>query len=237
MLFDPVYWIIIGVAIGLSLLAAARVKLAYRRGREVPVESGYTGAQVAKAILRHHDVDGVEVVEHRGLLSDHYNPVTRTLALSREVYHGRSAAAAGIAAHEVGHAIQHAHGYFPMHVRSWLVPVAGIGDSLGPWVIIAGILLGAGAGAGFGYQVAVAGVILMGAATAFTLVTIPVEYDASARAKRILDDMGLIRAGEERATVDKVLNAAGLTYLAAAVSSILFLLYWAAQIGLLGGND
>ncbi|MHC5067336.1 MAG: zinc metallopeptidase [Planctomycetota bacterium] len=237
MFFDPLYWVIIGVCGLLSMLASMKVKSAFHRGQQVPMRSGLSGAEIARAILRAKDIDDVEVVEHQGFLSDHYNPMTKTLALSPPVFRGQNASAAGVAAHEVGHAIQHAHGYLPLQMRSLLVPAANIGSSLGPLIIIVGIIMGAAQGAGLGHTVAVAGVVLFGAATLFTVVTLPVEYDASHRAKVILQELNLTRSGDEDVAVKKVLSAAGLTYVAAAISSILTLLYWAMQAGLLGGRD
>lgn len=241
MMFDP-WLILIGVVCGvLALGASALVKLQFSRGKQVPLSTGATGRDIADAILRDADIADVSVVEHPGFLSDHYNPVTKTLALSPDVYHGRTAAAAGVAAHEVGHAIQHAHGYAPMWMRSALVPVANIGSSFAPWMIIGGTMLGSGQQAaagqgGLGYYLAVAGVVLFGAATAFTLITVPVEFNASARARERLVSLGLIRPGEEANAVRGVLMAAGLTYVAAAVTSLAYLLYYAWRAGLLGGS-
>jgi len=240
MFFDPIYWLIIGVGALLGFGASALVKLQFSRAAKVTLRSGRTGRDIAQAILDAEGITDVGIVENPGFLSDHYNPMTKTLALSPQVYNGRTAAAAGVAAHEVGHALQHAHGYAPMWLRSVLVPVANIGSSIAPWLIIIGIFLGASASLpGEPVQphlVAIIGVVLFGAATAFTLITVPVEFDASARAKRILMNMGLIQAGEEQAAVRGVLTAAGLTYVAAAVTSLLHLLYWAWRAGLLGGG-
>ncbi len=237
MMFDPIYWLILGISALLSLVTAGMVKAQFARGRRVPISSGLRGVDVAQRILRDADIHDVEVVEHQGFLSDHYNPMTKTLALSHDVYNGQNAAAAGIAAHEVGHAIQHARGYSPMWLRSAIVPVANIGSMIGPWLIIAGIMMGAAQGAGMGHGLALSGVILFGAATLFTLVTVPVEFNASSRAKERLVALGITREGEESQAVRGVLTAAGLTYVAAAIGSILQLLYWAMQAGLLGGRS
>ena len=241
MYFDP-WLILIAVVCGaLALAASALVKLQFNRGKRVRLATGATGYDIAMAILRDADISDVKVVEHPGFLSDHYNPMTKTLALSPDVYHGQTAAAAGVAAHEVGHAIQHARGYAPMWMRSALVPVANLGSTLAPWMIMGGTLLGsaqqAGAGrGGLGYYLALAGVVLFGAATAFTLVTVPVEFNASARARERLVSLGLIRPGAETNAVRGVLTAAGLTYVAAAVTSLAYLLYYAWRAGLLGGS-
>ena len=241
MFFDPIYWIIIGVSGLLSLLASLYVKSAFRKGAEVPIQSGLTGAEVARRILRDQDIVDVEVHEHQGFLSDHYNPMAKTLNLSPDVYNGRTAAAAGVAAHEVGHALQHAQGDMTMWARTILVYPAMFGSMLGPYVVMGGIMLGSAHDVakgqhGAGYWVALAGVMLFGIATACSVFIVFNEFNASARARGLLVKLGVTRAGEEDETVARVLNAAGLTYLAAAVGSLLNLLYWAWQAGLLGGG-
>jgi Zn-dependent membrane protease YugP len=238
MLFDPIYMLLIVVGIVLSGGTAFMVRIRFEKGKKIQIASGYTGAQIAEQILLDAGIADVSVHEHKGFLSDHYNPLNKTLNLSPDVYKGRSAAAAGVAAHEVGHAIQHAQNYFPMWVRSAIVPVANIGSNLGPWLIIIGIMLGAGAevSSGLGHSIAIIGVALFAAATAFTLVTVPVEFDASSRAKKQLQHLGIVRQGSEANAVSSVLTAAGLTYVAAAINSILMLLYWAYRAGLIGGR-
>ncbi len=225
MLFDPIYWVILGVGLVLSLGAQAWVKAAVSKWESVPMSRGMTGRQVAEAILRSEGISGVTIEQTQGRLSDHYDPRTRTLRLSPDVYGGRSVTAAGIAAHEVGHAIQHQEGYAPMALRQRMVPVANIGTSLGLWVAMAGIFVGI-------TELAAVGVMLFGGAVAFTLVTLPVEFDASSRAKKALVGRGLV-TGREAQGVERVLRAAAATYVAAAVSSILQLLYWAYRAGLL----
>jgi len=238
MLFDPIFMLITFAGLALSGVATLMVKSRFKSGEKILISSGYTGAQVAKAILQSFGISDVSVHEHKGFLSDHYNPLNKTLNLSPEVYNGRSAASAGVAAHEVGHAIQHAQNYFPMWIRSTIVPAANIGSRLGPYIIMAGILLGAGAemNPGIGHSLAVLGVALFAMATAFTLVTVPVEFDASARAKHQLESMSIVKPGTEANTVSSVLTAAGLTYVAAAINSILMLLYYAYRAGLIGGR-
>jgi len=237
-MYDPAYLIIILLGIVLSGGAAFMVKSRFKKGEKIPISSGYTGAQVAEQILRSMDITDVSVHQHSGFLSDHYNPLNKTLNLSPEVYNGRSAAAAGVAAHEVGHAIQHAQNYFPMWIRSAIVPAANIGSRLGPYLVVIGILLGAGAGidTGMGYYLALLGVVLFAVATAFTLVTVPVEFDASSRGKHQLQSLGIVKQGTEANAVSSVLTAAGLTYVAAAINSILMLVYWAYRAGLIGGK-
>jgi len=235
--FDPLYMMIIMVTLVLSGGASLMVKSQFGRGQKVWLSSGLTGAQVAQRVLQSADIRDVKIIQNPGVLSDHYNPLTRTLALSRDVYTGRNASAAGVAAHEAGHALQHARGYIPLGFRSAIVPAANLGSRLGPWIVIAGILMGAAQGEGLGRSLALFGVILFGASTLFTIVTLPVEFNASSRAKKQLHALGILRTPQESRAVSGVLTAAGLTYLAAAVSSLLMLLYWAARAGLLGGRS
>lgn len=229
MLFDPLYLLVMGVGLVLSLGASAWTKASTRKWSKVPIGRGLSGADVAREILRTRGVNGVRVEQVGGFLSDHYDPRSRTLRLSPDNYQGRSVTAAGIAAHEVGHALQHHEGYAPMAIRQKMVPVANIGTNLGVWITIIGIIIGA-------TGLAKVGVFLFGAFVVFTLVTLPVEFDASIRARRVLNEMGLV-SGRELAGVSRVLTAAAATYLAAAISAILQLLYWALRAGLLGGDD
>jgi Zn-dependent membrane protease YugP len=235
MMFDPLYMSILLVTLVLSGTVSMLVKSRFAAGQKVRITSGLTGADVAKAILMDAGITDVKVLVHQGFLSDHYNPLNKTLNLSKEVYYGQNASAAGVAAHEVGHAIQHAQGYFPLWLRSFIVPAANIGSNLGPWLVILGIIL-MSAGRALGYSLAIVGVLLFAIATFFTLVTVPVEFDASSRTKKSLARMDIVAQGREYNTVSGVLFAAGLTYVAAAVSSILQLLYWAYRAGLIGGR-
>jgi Zn-dependent membrane protease YugP len=238
--FDPIFMIIFAVSLVLSLVTSGLVRFQFSRGKTVQLRGGLSGREVAETILRDADIQDVSVVEHQGFLSDHYNPMTKTLALSHDVYHGRNAAAAGVAAHEVGHAIQHAHRYAPLWMRSVLVPVANIGSTLAPWLIMIGVFLSAGQaatkGTSFGEMLAIGGVVLFGAATLFALVTVPVEFNASSRARERLITLGITQPGEEANAVRGVLMAAGLTYVAAAITAVLHLLYWAWRAGLIGGR-
>lgn len=240
-MFDPIYLAIIIVGMVLSLIASAYVKYKFNKGKNVGLRSGMTGADIARAILRHNDVADVEVVEHQGFLSDHYNPMEKKLALSPDVYHGRTAAAAGVAAHEVGHALQHAQGALSMWARSILVYPAHFGSMLAPWLVIAGIVMGSAEQVakntpGLAYYLAVGGVLLFGVAFLCALFIVVNEFDASKRAKVALASMGITRPGEEDDTVKGVLLAAGLTYVASAVVALMQLLYWAWRAGLIGGQ-
>lgn len=234
MMFDPLYWIVIGAGLVLSLLAQARVKSAFAKYSKMATRSGLTGAQVADRILREHGIHDVRVEPVAGTLSDHYDPRGKVLRLSEPVFGGRSMAAFGVAAHEVGHAIQHAQGYAPLHFRSAWVPVANIGSGLSMVVLIIAAVMG-GAATVLGGTLAWVGVLLFATTTVFTLVTLPVEFDASRRALLTLEKGGYVST-DELAGARRVLNAAALTYVAAFVTSLLTLLYWMAQLGLLGGR-
>ncbi|MBM4063251.1 MAG: zinc metallopeptidase [Planctomycetes bacterium] len=223
---DPVYWIVLGVGLVLSLIASARVKSTFARYSQVPSSSGFTGAQVARAILQAHGIHDVAVEPVPGQLSDHYDPSSKTLRLSEPVFHSHSVAALGVAAHEVGHAIQHATRYAALQFRSAWVPVANIGSSLGLWVTVIGLGLGT---AGGSLLMAWIGVAMFAATTLFTLVTLPVEFDASRRALATLQQSRVL-VGDEVDGARAVLNAAALTYVAAAAASLLQLLYWLMQI-------
>ena len=234
MLFDPLYWVLIGIGTVLSLWATARVKGTFARYSKLTTRSRLTGADIARSILRDSGIHDVNVTTVRGALSDHYDPRSKTLRLSEPVYGSNSMAAFGVAAHEVGHALQHAGGYAPLRFRSAWVPVANLGGTLSMIVLIAAAFMGGVATVG-GKMVSLIGVILFAATTIFTLITLPVEFDASRRALVALDRGGYATA-EELTGARKVLNAAAFTYVAAFITSLLTLLYWAYRLGLLGGR-
>jgi Zn-dependent membrane protease YugP len=229
MMFDPLYTLVLGVGFVLSLAAQIWVKSSVHRWSQIAVRSGFTGRDVAAAILQAERIGDVRIEPVSGFLSDHYSPSERVLRLSEDIFYGRSVAAVGIAAHEVGHAIQHKHGYWPMQIRQTLVPVANIGTHLGVWLVVLGLAMGL-------TELASLGVILFGGFVAFTLITLPVEFDASFRAREVLLRNGIITAQEARG-VSEVLTAAAATYLAAAVSAILQFLYWSLRAGLFGRRD
>lgn len=218
MFFDPLFWLFALPGLLLGLFAQARVKGAFNKYAKVRTLRNVTGAEVARSLLDAQGLYDVAVEETRGFLSDHYDPRSKVLRLSPEVYRTPSVAAAGVAAHETGHAFQDAGGYFPLQIRSALVPAAQFGSSLAPWLFIAGLLLNF-------TTLAWVGVILFAAAVVFTLVTLPVEFDASSRAKRLLQSQGVL-IGDEMQGVNKVLNAAAWTYVAAAVAAVGQLLYF-----------
>lgn len=230
MFFDFEYILMVLVpGLLLSGWASFRVKRAFNKYSKVRSVTGMTGAQAAQRLLTYAGISDVQVVATRGRLSDHYNPVTKKLALSEQVYGSNSVAAIGIACHEAGHAIQHAKKYAPLWLRSTLVPVAGIGSNLGYIMMFFGLVMNA-------TGMIMIGAVLFSAVVLFQLVTLPVEFDATARAKRLAVDQGLILQ-TERVGMDRVLNAAAMTYVAAAVASLLTLLYFLMRAGLLGGRD
>ena len=228
MMFDPTYLLFILPALALSLWASWRTRSAFKKYSKVRAASGLTGAQAAQRLLSSAGLHDVKVVPHHGMLSDHYNPLTKTLALSEGVYQVPSIAAIGVACHEAGHAIQHQQRYMPLWLRSTLVPTANIGSSIGYFVMIIGLMLGM-------MKLFMVGVALFSMVLLFQLVTLPVEFDASARAKRLAVEQGIVLPGE-REGMDRVLNAAALTYIAAAISTLMTLLYFLLRAGLLGGR-
>lgn len=218
MIFDPVYLIMLAPALLLSFWASWRVKANFKKYSRVASARGITGARAAAELLRSAGITDVQIVRSSGMLSDHYNPITKTLALSEEVHDSPSVAAVGVAAHEAGHAIQHAQGYFPLWLRSVLVPTANIGSSIGYMVMLFGLILSS---TGMIYL----GALLFSAVLMFQVVTLPVEFNASSRAKVLLAQHGIV-TDREKAGVDAVLNSAALTYVAAAVSTLMTLLYF-----------
>jgi len=234
MFMDPLYWMFIGAGMLLSLWAQFKVKGTFGKYSGMATASRMTGAEVAKRILRDNGISDVTVEALPGQLTDHYDPKAKVLRLSEPVYGSNSMAAFGVAAHEVGHAIQHADGYAPLKFRSAWVPVANTGSFISMLVIMAAFALG-GASTATGVNLAWLGILLFATTTVFTLVTLPVEFDASRRALVALEKGGYV-SPTELDGARKVLNAAALTYVAAFVTSILTLLYWMTRLGLLGGR-
>jgi Zn-dependent membrane protease YugP len=228
MFFDPMYLLFIGPGLLLSLWASFRVKSAFNKYSQVRSMRGMTGAEAAQELLRHAGITDVRIVPSHGMLSDHYNPLNKTLALSEPVYNSTSIAAVGVATHEAGHAIQHARNYAPLWVRSALVPTANIGSGLGYFVMMIGLFIASA-------NMVLVGAILFSAVLLFQIVTLPVEFNATNRAKALVLETGIVTA-EERRGMDKVLDAAALTYVAAAISTLLTLLYFLMRAGLLGGR-
>lgn len=227
--FDPTYILIIIAAI-ISLIAQWRVNSAFSKYSRVASMSGMTGAQAARMILQSNGINDVSVQRISGKLTDHYNPSTKVLNLSESVYGSTSVAAIGVAAHECGHAIQHARGYFPLSLRTALVPVANIGSQLSWVFIIVGAILS------FNQTLITIGIIMFSATVLFQLVTLPVEFNASARALEQLESNGILYRDEVSQT-RKVLSAAALTYVAAAATAILQLLRLIILFGGRGRRD
>ena len=217
MFYDPIYWVIMAVTGGLAIWASFRVKGSFAKWDRVGTSRGRTGAEVAREILERSGVHDVRVEQVGGFLSDHYDPRHKVLRLSPGVYAGASIAATGVAAHEVGHALQHARGYKPLQLRSYLAPVAALGSNLSMIVLVIGAAVGA-------LGMVKLGIALFALMVIFTLITLPVEFDATRRAKALLPAMGLTQ-GDEGRGVAAVLNAAALTYVAAAVAAIAQLVY------------
>jgi Zn-dependent membrane protease YugP len=228
------YWLVIGAGMVLSLWANFKTKGTFQKFSQYTTRSRMTGADIAQSILRDSNINDVKIEPVRGTLTDHYDPRHKVLRLSEGVYAGTSMSAAGVAAHEVGHAIQHAQGYAPLKFRSAWVPVANLGGGISVFVLIMAAMLG-GAATVMGKNLSLVGVLLFATTTLFTLVTLPVEFDASKRAMAMLRRGGYLTQ-EELAGSKQVLDAAALTYVAAFVTSLLTLLYWAMRLGLFGGR-
>lgn len=217
--FDPMYLVFAAPALILGFWAQWRVKSAFNRYSRVATARRATGGQVARLLLDSQGLSDVRVERVQGFLSDHYDPKAKVLRLSPGVYDSPSVAAAGIAAHEMGHALQDAQNYAPLTMRTAMVPAVQIGSWLGPLVFFAGFLLHL-------TNLAWLGLFLFGAVTLFALVTLPVEFDASSRAKKLLAGQGVLVA-QEMEGVNRVLNAAAMTYVAGAIQAISTLLYYA----------
>ncbi|MCE5275582.1 MAG: zinc metallopeptidase [Syntrophaceae bacterium] len=229
MFFDPLYIIMIVPAFLLSLFAQFRVKSTYSRYSKVATSRGVTGAQAARRILDSEGITDVSIELSRGFLSDHYDPRSRVLRLSEGVYAGDSLASVGVAAHEAGHAIQHARGYAPLQLRSALVPISSLGSNLAWPLLIIGFIFMA-------KSFIMAGILFFTFAVLFQIVTLPVEFNASSRALQALPATGILSDTEVQGA-RKVLSAAALTYVAAAAMAVIQLLYFLLRSGLLGNSD
>jgi Zn-dependent membrane protease YugP len=221
--FDPTYLIFMLPAFILMLVVQSYVNSAYRRYSQVANRNNLSGAEAASRLIRNANLYDVNIEPVAGNLTDHYDPRSKVLRLSQGVYQGRSVAALAIAAHELGHAMQDQDGYFPLRLRAAMVPMVNIGSMLGWILILVGFFLQSTGLAGLGLLVFSAGAL-------FALATLPVELNASARAKKMLTDTGLILGDDERRGVNKVLNAAALTYVAALVTAVMQLLYFASLV-------
>jgi Zn-dependent membrane protease YugP len=229
MIFDPLYFIFALPALLLGMYAQAKVRGNFSKYSQVLTARAVTGAQVARTLLDSAGLHQISIEETPGTLSDHYDPRTKILRLSPEVYRVPSVAAAGVAAHEMGHALQDAQRYAPLALRSLMIPAVSLGSNFGPLIFIIGLIIGS-------TQLAWVGVILFAAVVLFALVTLPVELDASRRAKKLLQSNNVL-FGDELQGVDKVLDAAALTYVAAAISAIGTLLYFIFRLGGASSRD
>lgn len=226
---DPMYFVYIGPGLLLSLYATWKTKSTFSKYSKVGSQNRMTGAQAAAQMLQRSGISNVKIEHTGGWLSDHYDPRHKVLRLSNDVYSSHSLSAIGVACHEAGHAMQDAQGYAMLNLRSALVPATNISSYLSYFIIIGGVL--------FQFRpLMLVGIALFSVGVVFSLVTLPVEWDASRRARVAMDEAGMLSPDESR-HASKVLNAAFLTYMAAAVTSMLTLLYFLMRFGLLGGDD
>lgn len=223
------YYILIGLIALISFAVSARLKSKFEHYSHVGLRNGMSGAEIASQMLADHGIRDVKVISTPGRLTDHYNPVDKTVNLSEAVYNMRNAAAAAVAAHEVGHAVQHAQAYEWLTMRSKLVPIVSVTSGMSQWLVIGGLILGAAANVGPGFYIAIAGLVLMGLATLFSFITLPVEYDASNRALAWLKNKNMVTPQEYDGAAD-ALKWAARTYLVAAIGALASLLYWALQV-------
>lgn len=228
------YYILLGAITLVSWLVSNQLKQKFKKYSQVHLRNGMTGREIAEKMLSDNGIYDVEVISTPGQLTDHYNPKNKTVNLSESVYNHANAAAAAVAAHECGHAVQHAKAYSALGMRSALVPIVSVTSGMSQWLVIGGLVLGAGAGVGLGYWVAVAGLVFMGFATLFSFITLPVEYDASNRALAWLKNKNMVTQ-EEYVGSEDALKWAARTYLVAAIGALASLLYWAFQV--FGGRD
>lgn len=219
MIFDPTYMIIAGLLSVVGFIIQQTLKSKFNKYGQIPLRSGMSGAEVAEAMLRHYGIRDVKVVAGQGYLTDHYNPLTKTVSLSEPVYHERSIAAAAVAAHECGHAVQHAQLYPMLNVRSALVPVVQISASLQQFILIAAFVT-----INSMPQIMLAAIVVFGITTLFSIVTLPVEFDASRRALAWLENTGVAKGAEYDGAKD-ALKWAAMTYVSAALSALVMLLY------------
>ncbi len=229
------YYILIGAIALVSSLVSGKLKKKFAFYSKLHLRNGMTGKEIAEKMLADHGITDVEVISTKGQLTDHYNPANKTVNLSEVVYNHANASAAAVAAHEVGHAVQHATAYSYLTMRSKLVPVVQVTSKMSQWVIFGGIALMASQAMGAaGQYVAIAGLGMMGAATLFSFITLPVEYDASNRALAWLKNKNMVSQEEYKGSED-ALKWAARTYLVAAIGALASLLYWALKI--FGGRD
>ena len=223
------YYILLGLIALVSFVVSSKLKSKFEQYSHIHLRNGMSGAEIATQMLQDNGINDVKVISTPGQLTDHYNPTDKTVNLSEGVYNQRNAAAAAIAAHECGHAVQHATAYNMLQLRSQLVPIVNVASGMSQWLIIGGLILGAAAGLGFGFYVAIAGLAMMAIATIFSFITLPVEYDASNRALAWLKNKNML-SQQEYAGAEDALKWAARTYVVAAIGALASLLYWALQV-------
>lgn len=223
------YYILIGLIALVSFAVSSKLKSKFEFYSRVHLRNGMSGAEIAQKMLNDNGIYDVKVISTPGRLTDHYNPSDKTVNLSEAVYNQRNAAAAAVAAHEVGHAVQHATAYNMLKMRSTLVPVVNATSGLSQWLVIGGLILGAASGIGWAYYVAILGLVFMAFATIFSFITLPVEYDASNRALAWLKNKNML-SQQEYAGAEDSLKWAARTYVVAAIGAVASLLYWALQV-------
>ena len=229
------FYIIIGAISLFSWLISQKLKSKFKHYSKIQLRNGLSGKEIAEKMLNDNGIFDVKVISTPGKLTDHYNPTNKTVNLSESVYNLRNASAAAIAAHEVGHAVQHAQAYKWLQLRSNLVPIVGVTSKFSQWLVIGGIILGAASGStGIGFLIAIIGLAMMAVATLFSFITLPVEYDASNRALGWLKSNNMLTTNEQDGAKD-ALKWAARTYLVAALGSLAMLLYWGFRI--LGSRD
>lgn len=224
-MFSNEYMLLAGVIFLISAFVSNKLKSKFAYYSKLHLRNGMSGAEIAEKMLADHGIRDVKVTHVKGMLTDHYNPQKKTVNLSEGVYSQRNAAAAAVAAHEVGHAIQHAKGYQWLQMRSKMVPLVSIASRFSQWVIFGGIFLMASQGAGLGQNILIIGLIMYATGTLFSFVTLPVEYDASNRALRWLKQKNMV-SREEYAGAQDALKWAARTYVVAALGSLATLLYF-----------
>ena len=229
------FYILLGAISLASWLVSNKLKSKFKKYAQIQLRNGMSGAEIAEKMLADNGIYDVKVISTPGRLTDHYNPQDKTVNLSESVYNQRNAASAAVAAHEVGHAVQHAQAYSYLTMRSQLVPIVSVTSKFSQWLVFGGLILGAATSAtGIGFYIAVTGLIFMGFATLFSFITLPVEYDASNKALAWLQSKNMV-SQEELTGAKDALQWAARTYLVAALGSLAALLYWGFQI--LGGRD
>lgn len=229
------FYIIIGAISLFSWLVSQRLKSKFNHYSKIQLRNGLSGREIAEKMLLDNGIFDVKVISTSGKLTDHYNPINKTVNLSESVYNLRNASAAAVASHEVGHAVQHAQAYKWLQLRSNLVPVVGVTSKFSQWFVIGGVILGAASGStGIGFLIAIIGLVMMAIATLFSFITLPVEYDASNRALGWLKSNNMLTNNEQDGAKD-ALKWAARTYLVAALGSLAMLLYWGFRI--LGSRD